>query len=472
MSELPKIVWDDDKKIVWDGEKPSHSTLDVVGQYSGRGTKNLLNLPRDAVANAVRYLPYIAEFMTNPGMTGARAAGLPMDVAPSSVKTGLNEAAQWIEKNFDVGRTYDYFGVPHQPPPPEELTTAQRVIGKSAEVASGALPITAAISRGPDLARQVANTLAGSALAGPGYEAGGPAGEFAGFLTGAGAASGVGRASTFLSVEELLRRAKGLYQKGEAAAPISAAKMRELRADVGADLAAARFDPNIHTKVEEAVGHLARYAKGPTLAPNTPVDIKSYDVMRDGIRQAFKGASADEGVMLRQMLEKVDSLLPAEMRYAADLTRRAKRSESLEAVKETAGRRAVSYGNALRNEVSALLGRGKEMRYFRPEEAGMVSEIVTSPGLNAMRLAGKFAPSRGAFNTATHVLGGASAPGSGSVEIALLSAVLSQAAKEAATRMTSGRITGLQEYIQRGGPAPVNLDVLKAMLPALGAQDR
>src|SRR5690242_9499526 len=93
-----------------------HDTLGVIGQYSGRGSMNALNVPRDVLTAFIKNAPDIVRNMPGWGDVMSQIEA----IAPGTTKnidTNAQQAGDWVKRNFDVAKTYDLAGIPHTPPP-------------------------------------------------------------------------------------------------------------------------------------------------------------------------------------------------------------------------------------------------------------------------------------------------------------------------------------------------------------------
>lgn len=191
MSELPKITWDDEApEIKWDAPA-SRSTAEIVGTNVGAGTRGLLNIPKDVLSGALRALDFFGRVAREDvPLTGVGDYEIPAPDAPQTGKLpppgALGRAADWAERNFDVGNTFDALGIAHRPPPENELSAGERMLATASRTLGGAVPVGtaySALSKGAaPLLGQLKQAGLMSAGAAVGREVGGPMGEIAGGL--------------------------------------------------------------------------------------------------------------------------------------------------------------------------------------------------------------------------------------------------------------------------------------------------
>lgn len=264
------------------------------------------------------------------------------------------------------------------------------------------------------------------------------------------------------SVEKLRDMAKDAYQRADDAGVIfNPQGIQRLSADIKTQLADFGFDPALQPRVVAVLNRLDGLSQG-------NVTLKGMDTLRKVANNARLSQDPSERMIGGRVIEALDDFVenvrPGEvmagdaqagseaLREARGLWSRVRKTEMVEGAVEKAELRAASTGaggnadNATRQNMRRIL---EKERGLKPDERAALETVVRgTPGQNALRLAGKFAPT----GVVSGVLSGGA--GLGLLGPAGLAIPLAGAgAKAVADRMTGKNVNKLVEILRAGGNA-------------------
>jgi hypothetical protein len=173
----------------------------------------------------------------------------------------------------------------------------------------------------------------------------------------------------------------------------------------------------------------------------------------------------------------------ARLQEGRALTQRVKKAETISGAVTKAERRAATSGtggnevNTTRQNIRAILDNPKKSRGFSaPEREQMEAIVRGTPGVNALRLAGRMSPTAGALPLmsgigATSVGGAIGGPVGAALGIGPMA--IGSLAKGLAENLTKGQIDELVGMILNGAPVPkkgVNQTDVRAAIAAMLSQ--
>lgn len=296
------------------------------------------------------------------------------------------------------------------------------------------------------------------------------------------------------SVEELGRYARSAYKAADdAGVIINPESTQRLAASIKQQLAEDGFDTALHPGVSAVLNRLDGLE-------GQNVTLKGMDIIRRVASNAAGDVTRpDQQRLVSKMIDQIDDfvggLKPADvlagnsreaanqMLRARSLWTRMKKAEKVDAAILKAERRAASTGsggnadNAMRQNVRALLDNPRTARGMSAAEKKAAERVVRgTPVQNALRLAGKLAPTGVVSGTLSSAAGYGLA---GPVGIGL--PALGAGAKAIADRMTLRNVERLSQLIRSGGltarqvaefirqgviPAPVGFKAIEAAAEA------
>ncbi len=271
-------------------------------------------------------------------------------------------------------------------------------------------------------------------------------------------------AKTIPSNEELRRLANAAYNKADMAGVIIKPEgMQRLATGMVDDLVDFGYDPVLQPGVKAVLDRLSDLG-------NKNVTLKGLDVVRKVAGNAAKirdnpSQQALASKIIGRIDDYIDNLPDSDvltgnpqigsnaLREARELWSRLRKSEMVDTAALKAERRAASTGsganadNALRQNVRGLLDNPRTARGMTAAERGAAERVVRgTPTQNALRLAGKFAPT----GVVSGVLSGGAGVGlAGPAGLAL--PLVGAVAKSAADRMTVKNAERLSQIMRSGG---------------------
>lgn len=301
---------------------------------------------------------------------------------------------------------------------------------------------------------------------GAGYGAvGGALGNVAGEAISAGVGKVAGlfnKKPDIPSVEKLRDMAKSAYDKADNAGVIfNPQGIQRLSTDIKTQLADFGFDPALQPRIMAVINRLDDLSQ-------SNVTLKGMDTLRKVANNARLSQDPSERMIGGRVIEALDDFVenvrPGEvmagdaqkgaeaLKEARELWSRVRKTEMVEGAVEKAELRAASTGaggnadNATRQNLRRIL---EKERGLKPDERKALETVVRgTPGQNALRLAGKFAPT----GVVSGVLSGGA--GLGLLGPAGLAIPLAGAgAKAVADRMTGKNVNKLVEILRAGGNA-------------------
>lgn len=273
-------------------------------------------------------------------------------------------------------------------------------------------------------------------------------------------------AKTIQSNEQIRKQAETAYNKAEAAGVIFKPEgVKQLAHQIVADLADFGFDPAL----QPGVAAVIRRFQG---LDGQNVTLKGLDVVRRVANNAAKVKdNPSQQEISRRIVDRIDDYIEnvteadvlmgnakqgaAAMREAREAWGRFRRSQMVDTATARADLRAASTGsggnadNATRQNVRRLIERPG----LKPNERAAAERVVRgTPTQNALRLAGKLAPT----GVVSGVLSGGAGYGlAGPLGIAL--PLAGAGAKALADRMTIKNVERLSQIIRSGGQTAKDL---------------
>jgi hypothetical protein len=498
MSELPKIVWDDESQVRWDeadtGLQAVKNTLAITAGGATKGARESAN-PLNLISAAAS--------LAQPALSQS-----PQHVAAmKALGTSPEGVANWAKRNAPLLDPLKIWQSPTHAPVAKafkdvtglgldtdlaskeaaykatgaEKTPFREGLADAAEIGAGALPY---IATGPVGAGLKMAGLA-SALGGAGSALGGDTGK------------GVGVGLSFLAPFLLRGRApapkgptiaakegeaKTAYDAAEAAGVVYskqgvervATDMRQMLRDEGSIKA-------IHPKVWGAVEHIAEEAaKG-------PLRLKDTETLRKVVSNALGSTDKGERRLAYMMRDKLDDFRSApkegdvlmgdavkgaaalkEARAAWAQKSKAEEIERLMTKAEAAAANFSGSGkeNAIRREFVKLANNEARMRKFDATERAAIKKIAEGGGWdNFLRFVGRGAP-KGAVMQAAHAANILSNP-----IVGVPMAAIAAGSRKLATSRTERNVRLAEELMLRGQPVPPRLrkSINLGAIPGFGA---
>ena len=282
-----------------------------------------------------------------------------------------------------------------------------------------------------------------------------------------GVANKIGNAAagkTIPTNDELKRLATAAFNKAEfAGVAVKPQGMQRLKAQIFDDLAEFGYDPALQPGIAAVVNRLEKASEG-------NISLKGIDLIRRVAGNAGKDPmNASQRELSRRVIDHIDNyvddipsddVLMGNAEYGAKALKEARgfwsqlrKSEMVDIAALKAERRAASTGaggnadNALRQNIRGLLDNPRTSRGMTAAEKQAAERVVRgTPGQNALRLAGKLAPT----GAVSGVLSGGAGYGlAGPVGLAL--PLVGAGAKAAADKITMKNAERLSQIIRSGG---------------------
>lgn len=263
------------------------------------------------------------------------------------------------------------------------------------------------------------------------------------------------------TIDDTRQAAQRAYQAADNAGVVFAPQgIQRLSTSIKNELANFGYHPQLQPRVAATLNEVERLAQG-------NVTLKGLDQLRRIANNARMSNDPSEQKIAGNLIRQIDDFIEnaagpdvlagnstagaAALNEARDLWRRVRKAETVQDASRSAELRAASTGsganvdNATRQNMRRVL---ENEPGFTSAEQELIETIVRgSPGQNALRLAGKFAPT----GVVSGVLSGGAGLGlAGPVGLAL--PLAGAGAKAAADRMTQNNVGSLVELILSGAP--------------------
>lgn len=291
------------------------------------------------------------------------------------------------------------------------------------------------------------------------------------------------------STEALEQAGHAAYQRAEqAGVQFAAPAYRRAVEDARDAVAKAGIDTALHPKamaalrrLEDAVGSAPTLEEIGTLRRIVGSAVGSMD--RDEARigkilqsqlDNFVNRARPQDVVAGDVRAATQALTEARANWAA-----MRRSQAVEAARDTAETRAGSTGiggnadNAARQNIRRLMENPRQNAGFSQQELDLMRDIVMgTPSQNALRMAGRMAPTSGIVGTGIGTglgasIGGAIAGPAGAAAGAAVAPAIGQAAKMSADRITQRNIDLLSAIVRSrpSGQTPELMGLLQSLDP-------
>jgi hypothetical protein len=311
--------------------------------------------------------------------------------------------------------------------------------------------------------------------------------EFAGSLGGAAVGAtripqGPPRQPKAPTVDELRTQKNAAYDTVEAAGVrYRPEAVSGLNQSARARMEAGGFDPDLHRPLVSALKKLDS-------VDGQPLTLPKLDQVRQFVRDEVFTPTASKGQrrLGHMLIDEIDGFIakagpadvlsngdPSEaattLLRARNLNTRIAKVETIEGAAERAKRRASGSGsggnidNTTRQEMRKVLERG---RAWSPDERAALDKIANGGrGQNALRAAGKMAPTGNGLQQTLH-LGAALQSNGATLPLSVAGAIT----KHIADNITQRRVAKLVQLMARGGKPAVDAEAQLALMASRNAQ--
>jgi len=274
-------------------------------------------------------------------------------------------------------------------------------------------------------------------------------------------------AKSIPSNEQLRKQAEASYNKAEAAGVVFRPEgVKSLAQNIVGDLADFGFDPALQPGVAAVIRRFQDLE-------GKNVTMKGLDVVRRVANNAARvRENPSQQEIARRIIDRIDDYIDnasdadvlignakhgaKALSEARDLWGRFRRSQMVDDAVDSADLRAASTGsggnvdNAIRQNVRRIVEKPRGMS--AQEKAAAERVVRGTPGQNALRLAGKFAPT-GVVSSVLSGGAGVALAGPAGLAVPLIGA----GAKKLADRMTVKNVERLSQIIRSGGKTAQDL---------------